>query len=213
MIPAREGSQRLIRKNFKKIKGHSLIELCIKKCIQSNIFDEIWVNSDSNEIENIAKKLNVNFYKRPKHLADNNSTSEEFTTDFLNNIKCDYLFQVHTITPLLTSLQVKNFVKSFIKSKNNTGLSFNEINLECLIKNSPINFNFNKKQNSQDLSPVQQISWAITGWKVRSFLQNKNCKTYTPPLFYYKLPKTSSIAIKTQEDLDLCRALYNNLTT
>ena len=171
MIPAREGSQRLTRKNFKKINGCNLVELCVKKCIQANIFDEIWINSDSDEFKEISLKLNINFYKRPKHLANNISTSEDFTVDFLNNVKCDYLLQVHTITPLLTSIQVKNFTKNFLQSGNNTGLSFNEINLECLMENSPINFNFNKKQNSQELSPIQQISWAITGWKVKPFFK------------------------------------------
>ena len=68
MIPARLGSQRLKRKNLEEINKKSLVEIAIDKCIEANCFDEIWVNSESELIGNIAVKKNISFHKRPSQL-------------------------------------------------------------------------------------------------------------------------------------------------
>ena len=47
MIPARLGSQRLKQKNLQLLNGIPLISHAINKAKNSNIFNEIWVNSES----------------------------------------------------------------------------------------------------------------------------------------------------------------------
>ena len=63
MIPARLGSQRLKRKNLEEINKKSLVEIAIDKCVEADCFDEIWVNSESELIGNIALKKNIFFIK------------------------------------------------------------------------------------------------------------------------------------------------------
>lgn len=207
MIPARLGSQRFKEKNLKKINGLTLIELCVKKCVESNVFDEVWVNSESSVIGKLGERYGAKFYKRSDELANSIATSEEFVQDFLSKIDCDYLFQVHTIAPLLTSTQVKDFVNSFVESGDNTGLVYEEIVLESFYKGKPLNFSYDKKQNSQDLEPIQKVSWSISGWKANEFVNNNNCKTYTTPVYLHRLPKEATIVIKTEEDYELCKLI------
>ena len=63
MIPARLGSQRLKKKNLEKINDRSLVEIAIDKCLDADCFDEIWVNSESDLIGNIALEKDVSFHK------------------------------------------------------------------------------------------------------------------------------------------------------
>ena len=49
--------KRIKNKNLLKIKGETLIDICIKLSIKSNLFEKIILSSDSNKILNIGKKV------------------------------------------------------------------------------------------------------------------------------------------------------------
>ena len=56
IIPARGGSKRIPRKNIKEFLGKPIISYSIEAAINSNLFDEIMVSTDDEEIANIAIK-------------------------------------------------------------------------------------------------------------------------------------------------------------
>ena len=165
MIPARLGSQRLKHKNLREINSVTLVAHAIRRAKKSHVFDEIWVNSESDEIGAIAKDEGVNFHKRPANLADNNATSEEYVYEFLKNHSLNYIFQIHTIAPLLAPKEIAGFVRYMMENRHDTLLSMVNEQIECAYKNKPINFSFSSKSNSQELRPIQRITWSITGWK------------------------------------------------
>jgi CMP-N-acetylneuraminic acid synthetase len=211
MIPARMGSQRLKKKNLRLINGISLISHAIQRCKKANCFQEIWVNSEDLKFKDIAHQEQVNFHHRDKKLADNNATSEDFITDFLKIHDCDFLVQVHSIAPLLHPSKITEFTNLLRRDKFDTLLSVEEIQIECCIEGKPINFDFNKKTNSQELNPVQRISWNISGWRKNSFLDSKNnnkCATYNGRVGFFKTNEVASHVIKTQNDLDFAEYMY-----
>lgn len=57
IITARSGSKGLPNKNIKLLNGKPLIAYTIDAAIDSNMFDEIFVSTDSGEYADIAKKL------------------------------------------------------------------------------------------------------------------------------------------------------------
>ena len=95
MIPARMGSQRLPRKNLLLLQGVPLIARAIRKCRQTGVFDEIWVNSENQEFGQIAASEGARFHLRPNELGGNAATSEQFVAEFLRKHSCESLFQVH----------------------------------------------------------------------------------------------------------------------
>ena len=68
MIPARLGSQRLKHKNLQLINGVPLITHTIRKCLNVDTFDAVWVNSESEKIGEIAEKEGQNFICVMPHL-------------------------------------------------------------------------------------------------------------------------------------------------
>ena len=211
MIPARLGSQRLKKKNLEMFGEFTLIEHAIIRCIKSNIFDDIYVNSESEVFADYAKKHKVKFYKRPALLGNNQATSEEFVEDFLNNIECESLYQIHSITPLLSAEKIREFVQ-FCEShpEFNTVLSCIHDQIEVAYQNQPINFTFNKKTNSQELKPTQRITWSATKWSKSSYLnakKNKSIGTYSGNVGFFEVPPFSGLAIKTIDDLIVANAL------
>jgi CMP-N-acetylneuraminic acid synthetase len=149
MIPARMGSQRLKQKKLRELDGVSLIARAIRKCIEADCFDEIWVNSEHDAFGEIATAEGVGFHKRPEELANNTATSEQFVNEFIQAHPCDRVFQVHSIAPFLLAPRVAEFVKTMNESDCDVLLSCTHEKIGCSYEDQPINFSFDAKTNSQ----------------------------------------------------------------
>ena len=211
MIPARLGSQRLKKKNLELFGDLTLIEHAIHRCKNAGVFDAIYVNSESEIFKKFAIQNNINFYKRPKLLGNNQATSEEFVEDFLNNIKCDTLYQIHSITPLLDSKTIRSFFSFCEDNKHfDTVLSCVEDKIEVAYQNKPVNFSFDQKTNSQDLIPTQRVTWSATKWNSKVYLEaksNNSVGTYSGNIGFFPVGSISGLAIKTVQDLEIANAL------
>ncbi|MEN6626801.1 MAG: cytidyltransferase [Candidatus Sumerlaeia bacterium] len=211
MIPARLGSQRLKQKNLREIDGAPIIAWAIRRCKAAGIFDEIWVNSEADVFAEIAEREGVSFHRRPAELANNVATSEQFVHEFLTRHNCAWLVQVHSIAPLLTSDQIRGFVEAMVAGDFDAMMSCTLEQIECAIDGRPINFSFDAKTNSQELVPVQRISWSITGWKAVSY-QNAfdagKCATYAGRVGFYPIDRLAGLIIKTESDLEEAQALW-----
>jgi len=94
LIPARSGSKRVKNKNINKLKGHPLIAYTIQSASNSNIFDEIIVSTDSEDIKEIAEYYGANVpFMRPKEYAEDTSPDIEWvkhSLDYLKDNGSDY---------------------------------------------------------------------------------------------------------------------------
>lgn len=215
MIPARMGSQRLKKKNLAPLAGQPLITHAIEKCQTSGLFDDIYINSENAEFGKFAEQYGIKFYQRPEELGNSTATSEQFVYDFLKNVECDFLIQVHSIAPLLTAGEVKGFAEAFVTSDADVMLSCIEDQIEVAYENQPVNFTFAEKTNSQDLKPTQRVTWSITGWRAKSYIEaveSDSVGTYNGKIAFYPVGAISGHVIKTQEDLDIAEALLSVLS-
>ena len=210
MIPARLGSQRLPRKNLRTIAGVPLVRYAMRRCKTAKGLSEIWVNSESEEIGRLATLEGVRFHRRPDVLATNDATSEEFVHEFLLAHACDWLVQVHSISPLLTPEQITAFAGFVAASDADVVLSVVPERIECLFEGKPVNFSLERKENSQDLSPVHRVTWSITGWRRSTYLEARSagrCATYAGRIALFPVDRAAGHIIKTEEDLRFAQTL------
>jgi pseudaminic acid cytidylyltransferase len=74
IIPARGGSKRVPKKNIKMFNGKPLIQWTILNLVKYNIFDEIIVSTDDEDISNSCKLFDVKVLdKRPIELSDDHT--------------------------------------------------------------------------------------------------------------------------------------------
>jgi pseudaminic acid cytidylyltransferase len=78
IIPARGGSKRIPKKNIKNFLGRPIISYSIETALESNLFDEVMVSTDDEEIANIALKYGavVPFIRSQKNADDHASTAD-----------------------------------------------------------------------------------------------------------------------------------------
>ncbi|MFT5882556.1 MAG: CMP-N-acetylneuraminic acid synthetase [Crocinitomicaceae bacterium] len=210
MIPARMGSQRLAKKNLRELGGIPLITRAIRKCLRAGCFDEIWVNSEHSDFSEIAEAEGVNFHPRPESLGGNNATSEQYVAEFLQTHHCDVLFQVHSIAPLLTVDDIIQFEQEMMRSSFDCLLSTENVQIECAFRGKPINFSFDTKTNSQDLEPIQRVSWSLSAWRREVYLSalaSGRCATYAGHAGFFPLSRLAAHVIKSEEDLHYAEAL------
>lgn len=210
MIPARLGSKRLPRKNLRPVGGVSLLARAIRLANLASVFDEVWVSSESPIFGEIAEKEGARFHHRPENLATDDATSEDFVADFMSVCDASWLVQLHSIAPLLSVGEIKSFVGCLTRNDADTLFTVVRSKLEVLYEDTPLNFSFDLKQNSQELSPVWEIVWAMTGWKRNVYLDaydSGECATYAGRKSYFELDHVSAHVVKTELDLAIAEAL------
>lgn len=123
VITARGGSKRIPKKNIKDFMGQPMIAYAIKAALNSRIFDEIMVSTESEEIANIAQSYgaSVPFMRSLKNADDYASTN-----DVLNEVLSEYekrgksfdeLCCIYPCVPLLDAQILKDAYAKF-KSQN-----------------------------------------------------------------------------------------------
>lgn len=87
IITARGGSKRIPRKNIKEFLGKPIIAYTIEAAIASNMFDQVMVSTDDDEIAQIAKKYGA---KVPFMRSEKTSNDFATTADVLNEVIDEY---------------------------------------------------------------------------------------------------------------------------
>ena len=225
MIPALLNSKRVPNKNLMLVDGFPLMYYVIDSCKKSGIFDEIYVSSDELIFKNIADQLGVKFYHRKEEnggsactmknsskdcKGERCSIHDHFLYDFIINHDCDYLVQVHTTSPLLEPTTIKQFTETLVDSYDSL-VTVDETYSESFVNGKPVNFDLHKKQPTQTLDPVESISWALTGWKKETFVNEyESGPTFCGNFGTYPISKIESIDVDTMDELYIAEACLNH---
>ena len=220
MIPVRTGSKRVKNKNLRLINNKHLVEYIIESTIEANeenkIFDEIYINSESDLFKSIADKNNIKFYKRLEELSSDEATNDDFMLDFLQNVECDIVVQLLATSPFITSKEIKDFCSIILKNNYDTLVSITNIQIECIYENKGINFDKLKKTPpSQSLEPVKAYACGIMGWKKEKFIDNMNkfSSAYhggDGNTGYFELKGLSTIDIDTEDDFLIAKKILGD---
>jgi len=83
IIPARGGSKRIPKKNIKEFHGKPIISYSIKAALESSLFEEIMVSTDSEEVKLISQQYGASVpFLRSKSNSDDFAT----TVDVANEV-------------------------------------------------------------------------------------------------------------------------------
>lgn len=210
MIPARLGSKRIPKKNIRYMGDKPLIQYPIDLAKQTNRFESIWVNTESEELGKIVQGMGVLFHKRPAELANDKATNREFTYEFMQKHECDYVIMINPTSPMLRKETLVRFLEYVEENDFDTVISVIAEKEETFFKGEPLNFSLGEKVNSQLLEPVETICWAITAWKRDTFmkLQEQGINpVFGGKLGRFAIPKDESCDLDTPEDWNIAEGM------
>lgn len=180
-IPARKGSKRVPRKNFRDLCGKPMFEYSLISAINSKITKEIYINTDDSELANhmILKYPDLKYFKREPALSADNSSSDEFNYDFIKKINPDILIMINPVCPLINEKIIKQAYDFFITSDYDTVITASKSHMQFFCDKKPVNININEQlAASQENSPVFELNWAITIWDCKIFKKNMESKGF-----------------------------------
>ena len=228
MIPVLLGSTRIPDKNLIYVDGYPIAHYVVNACREAGCFDEIYINSEHDEIEALAKWLGVKFFRRDPGAGGSRcimksksrqcestrcQTHDHFLYTFMKAIGPDILVQVHTTSPLLRPATIRAFAERTQQGGEDSLFSVEERHTETLHDGKPLNFSLSHKTPTQSLPPVQSISWALSAWRVPSFIASydrndpgENGPTFCGRVGYFPLDSIEALDADTWNDLYLIDA-------
>jgi len=219
MIPCRLGSKRIPKKNLRLLGDKTLSQWVASTAKETGLFDEIFINSESDIFEKVAHQVGVKFYKRPDEFATDTATNDEFALDFMNAFDFDVLVQINPTSPFLSKEDIISFVSEFKTNGLQTLHTVKNEKIEGLYDGIPLNFDPLKPMPpSQLLTPVQLFSSSIMAWDVKKFRENMNkynCAVYggDGSIGYFPLSGFSSLDIDNEIDFKMAEIIYNTVNT
>ena len=168
-------------------------------------------NGLSNEAIKIAKDYGIGYHLRDPYFASSECPNNEFWGHIAENTKTEYILFTHCTNPLIKVDTYENFIDFFVKKREEYD-SFNSVSevKEFLILNqNPINFDFNKAPNSQNLPDIIKLNFAINILPTSLMLKKKSLIGNKP--FFYKLQDEEGFDINTNLEFRYAELLFDQI--
>ncbi|MBD3248785.1 acylneuraminate cytidylyltransferase family protein [Candidatus Woesearchaeota archaeon] len=208
ILPMRAGSQRVIDKNIRIIKGKPLYEYILNTLFSSELVDKIIINTDIQQvIDKYKDNPKIIVIEREEHLKGNcnmNSVIE----DTINKIEGDYFMQVHATNPLLSLESIEKGIKKYFDNLNSNDSVFSVTKMQkrfWSIDGKPINHDPKAAPTTQDLEPWYEENSCFYIFSRDSFMKTKNRIGEKPLLVETRL--TESVDIDEEDELKLVESL------
>lgn len=189
IIPARGGSKRIPKKNIKSFLGKPIIAYSIEAALKSNLFDEVMVSTDDNNIANIALEYGAKVpFNRSQQNANDHAVLADVISEVLNEyanrkITFEYVCCILPTAPFITNDKLQEAF-SLLKSNNhNSVLPVIEypfpIQRSLKMNNNVVEMVQKEHVNtrSQDLEPRYHDSGQFYWLEVNSFLKEEKLFT------------------------------------
>lgn len=200
-IPIKANSERVPGKNFRILNGKKLYEYIIEHTIEAACFDDIYIDTNSEEIKEYAMGKNLKVIERLESLAQNTANGNDLLVYHCKlHPEYDYYFQLFATAPYLTSSSIQECFNGLISSEEYdscfTALKNNSF---YWLNNMPINYRPGILPRSQDMVPVVEETTGMYGIKKES-LEKYQSRIGRNPYIHF-VNKFEAVDINTEDDL------------
>ena len=208
VIPVRAGSQRVKNKNIKPFANSSLLEIKVKQLLNIKEIDEVIVNSDSDEMLEVAKSLGAQIFKRDAYYASSTVPINEVYRNIGETTKADIIVYANATNPLLKNESVSNAINAFLNkdSKYDTLNSAHLIKEFMWLDGKPINYELDKMPKSQNLPNICALNFALNIFERQYAIDNASIVGKHPLLF--ELDAVEATDIDNEIDFEFAEFMY-----
>jgi CMP-N,N'-diacetyllegionaminic acid synthase len=221
VIPARSGSKGLPDKNILPLSGKPLIAHTIKAALDSGIFNDVIVSTDSKYYAKIAREYGASVpFLRSNEASSDAASSWHVLLEVLNALKekgieYDLVALLQPTSPLRTAMHIKEALALYYKKKANAVISICECEYSPLLCNTLDEtlsldgfLKHDNIQRRQDMIKYYRVNGAI--YLISTKLFNKNLKSfnlYKMGAYGYVMPSSASVDIDSKIDMMLAELL------
>ncbi len=188
IITARGGSKRIPRKNIKDFCGKPIIAYTIEASIECDLFDEVMVSTEDDEIAAVAEQYGAKVpFRRSAAMADDFATTADVLKEVLAEYKkrgkdFDWMCCLYPTAPLVTAKTLKE-AWAYLQKKQADALTpvvkFSYPPQRCfIIENGYLRYKWSEyiRSRSQDLEPFYHDAGQFYFNRVQGFQEGKVAK-------------------------------------
>lgn len=208
LIPVRAGSQRVKNKNIRPFAGSSLLEIKIKQMMRIKELDGVIVNSESDEMLDIARNLGAEVVKRDAYYASSEISANLFYQNIAENFNAETILLSNVTSPMLKDKTIVDVITIYKNNcENYDSITTGTIIKEFLWQNGKaINYDPRQKPKSQDLPEITAINHALGIMQKETMIKAKDIIGYKPlivPISDYE-----AIDIDNEIDFEFAEFMY-----
>jgi len=221
IIPARSGSKGIKDKNIKELCGKPLMQYTLEAAVNSGIFDEIMVSTDSKYYADIARNIkgvSVPFLRNSSTAGDTSSTWD-VVCEVLDNyrklgIEYDMFCVLQPTSPLRSAQNIREAFQLYNEKNANSIVSVCKLGHPINICNtlpedhSLVGFIKEQDKYARQMNPTYyRINGSIYMCNTKAFLEYGTI--YKEKSYAYIMTELDSIDIDTEDDFLIAELLIN----
>lgn len=106
-LPAKGSSSRIESKNLKLLDGKPLFLHTLEKLVASNLFDEVYLDTESPDVIEAASEVDCKLLKREVNLASNKTDGNKLFLNEVHSVDADIYVQVLCTSPFIDLETIK----------------------------------------------------------------------------------------------------------
>lgn len=216
VITARGGSKRIPKKNIKEFCGKPILAYSIQAAIESQLFDEVMVSTDSQEIADIAMEYGAKVpFMRSEATSNDYATTRDVLTEVFREYEkrgnhFDIAVCIYPTAPFITPEKLKKAME--VMELENADAVTPVVKYSYppqrafVVREGALQYQFpeNATKRSQDLEPIYHDCGQFYVMKVYNVLNDVRDIRKVPLI----MPETEVQDIDTEEDWKLAEMKY-----
>lgn len=200
-IPIKANSERVPGKNFRVLNGKKLYEYICEHVKEAAVFDDVYIDTNSEEIAAYAQEQGFQVIERKPELARNTANGNDLLVyHYQNHPQYDYYFQLFATAPYLQPETIKICFDKLITSEEyDSCFTATENHGFYWLAENPINYRPGILPRSQDMLAVVEETTGLYGI-CRDSLDRYRCRIGRKP-YIHTVSKFEAVDINTEEDL------------
>jgi regulator of RNase E activity RraA/CMP-N-acetylneuraminic acid synthetase len=209
-VPAKGSSERISNKNLTILDGEHLFKRKLRQLLACPLIDEVYLDTDSDEIAALASDLPSHRLHRPPHLATNQTDGHEMFAWECSNVQADIYIQALCTAPFIDTETIERAIKKLLETPDADSLVAVTREKQYLwLEGSPIYLQEGHIPNSIDL-PTQTIE-AMSLYLVRSQKSSPPTKRFGKNPILFEITPQEAVDINWPQDLLLGEAIAAGL--
>jgi regulator of RNase E activity RraA/CMP-N-acetylneuraminic acid synthetase len=197
-VPAKGSSERIHNKNLSVLDGEYLFKRKLRQLLDCKLIDEVYLDTDSDEIARLADDLPIKRLQRPAALASNKTDGHELFAWECAQVKADIYVQALCTAPFVGAQTLERALGALLSAENNDSLVAITKTKQYLWGGSEPLYGRGRIPNSVDL-PVTTIE-AMSLYAVRKDVVSTGKRFGINPLLF-ELSPIENVDVNWPDDL------------
>jgi regulator of RNase E activity RraA/CMP-N-acetylneuraminic acid synthetase len=219
-VPVKANSSRIENKNTKLLDGKPLFLHTVEKLVKCEFIDEVYVDTESEDIVELAEYSKCKFLMRDPSLADNKTDGNKLYYNEISQVDADIYIQVLCTSPFIEPSTIKKGVDKVVSGEYDSAVLVRTEKFYLWGENGPI-YDRGNIPNSIDLGGTTFETMGL-------YINNKTSLTTRKRIgknpYSIQASPTEAVDVNYPEDFDLAqliasgarekeRKLLNNIKT